>query len=80
MTLTDESVWDRDSAADPPTFGPGDKVTVSRLTAQELVGAGRAEYIDKEPEAEAGPLTTADVTPAEDAAAAPPRTRKAAQE
>lgn len=48
-TLTDEHLWDRAKSDQPPTYGIGDIVKVTRLTAQQLVGSLAAEYYSGPP-------------------------------
>ena len=52
-------MWDK--TGDPPTFSPGDVVELTDLTAQEMVGIGKARYYRATETATAGPLETADV-------------------
>lgn len=55
----------------PPTFAPGDVVEVTRLTAQQLIGMGKAEYYAGpaviEPAAYEPQIETAEVEPPESA-------------
>jgi len=72
---------------DPPTFAPGEVVSVKRALAQQMVGSGKAEYVSgtlvepapyeaEEADEDDAEVVTAEALPTETAMKSPPRGRR----
>lgn len=82
ITIADRHLWEPGNGH-PPTFAIGDVVDVTRVTAQQLVGMGKAELVSGvlvEPpayEQDAPEIEVAAVEAPEAAVSARPKRRKA---